>query len=161
MMKQFKITYQNPFEQEPKNIRFFNQEETINSFLAIDWAKLNLECFDKEEEVLHNFYFFDIEATDDHEGKSNLTIAGQYTYGEQLEQSGPLFDVIFERQKEETSRGFLGLGAEKTKMVSSTNHLPDSDQKMATKCIAAFLNEELEFLEAEINHGMNYFLRKD
>lgn len=160
-MKQFKITYQNPFEQEPKNITYFNQEETINSFMAIDWAKLNLECFDKEDKVINNFYFFDIAAMEEQVAIANLTIAGQYTYGEQLEQLGPLFDVIYERQKEEKSRGFLGLGAERTKIVPSTNHLPDSDQKTVVKCIAAFLNDDLDFLETEINHAMKHFFRTD
>ena len=79
-MKQFKITFQNPFDKNVTNITYIDQEETVKSFLAIDWAKLNLECFDREDEVLNNFYFFDVETTDDQGPKSNLTIAGQYTY---------------------------------------------------------------------------------
>ena len=100
MMKQFKITYQNPFEQNAKNITFYNQEETISSFLAIDWTRLNLECFEREVEVIHNFYFFDITAMKDQVATSSVTIAAQYTSGEQLAQTAPLFDVIYERQIE-------------------------------------------------------------
>ena len=161
MMKQFKITYQNPFEQDAKNIVFYNQEETINSYLAIDWTRLNLESFEREGEVLHNFYFFDIAVVEDHVTTSNLTIAGQYTSGEQLAQMGPLFDVIYERQQEKKTHGFLGLGAESTKMVFSTTHLPDSEQNFVTKCISAFLNDDLEFLENEINYDMNHTFRRD
>ncbi|HJY11715.1 MAG TPA: hypothetical protein VJ304_02950 [Flavobacterium sp.] len=160
-MKQFKISFQNPFDQNITNISYMNQEETVKSFLAIDWAKLNLECFNKEEEVLNNFYFFDIETTNNQGSKSNLTIAGQYTYGEQLEKSGPLFDVIYERPTEKKSRGFLGLGAEKTKIVSTPNHLPDCDQAFVIKCIMAFVTDDLRFLENEINHGMKHTFRRD
>lgn len=160
-MKEFKITYQNPFAQDLKNISFYSQEETITSFLAIDWAKLNLECFEREGEVVHNFYFFDITAMEGQVATSSLTIPGQYTHGEQLERSGPLFDVIYQRQEEKKTRGFLGLGAEKTKLVAVTTHLPDSDQNFVTKCISAFLNDELEFLKNEVNHDMNHTFRRD
>ncbi len=160
-MKQFKITFQNPFDQDVTNITYIDQEETVKSFLAIDWTKLNLECFDREDKVLNNFYFFDMETTNNQGAKSNLTVAGQYTYGEQLENSGPLFDIIYERPKEETSRGFLGLGVERIKIVSTPNHLPDCDQTFATKCIMAFITDELGFLEKNINHGMKHTFRRD
>lgn len=144
-MKQIKISFQNPFEQDITQIQYINQDETVKSFLTIDWTKLNLDCFDKEEEVLNNFYFFDIETTNDQGSKSNLTIAGQYTYGETLEKSGPLFDVIYERPTEKKSIGFLGLGAEKTKIVSTPNHLPDCDKAFVIKCIQAFLMRKSSF----------------
>lgn len=160
-MKQFKISFQNPFDRDITQISYINQEGTVKSFLAIDWAKLNLECFDREDEVLNNFYFFDIETTNDQGSKSNLTIAGQYIYGEQLETSGPLFDVIYERPTEKKSKGFLGLGAEKTKIVSTPNHLPDCDQTFVIKCIEAFITTDLEFLEKEINHAMKHTFRRD
>ena len=160
-MKQPKISFQNPFDQDITRINYIDKEETLKSFLAIDWAKLNIECFDREDEVLNNFYFFDIEKINDQDSKSNITIAGQYTYGEQLEKSGPLFDVIYERPTEKKVKGFFGLGAEKLKIVSTANHLPDCDQTFVIRCINAFLDDNKQFLESEINHAIPSSFRHD
>lgn len=161
MTEDFKITFQGPFDVEVTNINYIGKTETINSFLAIDWEKYNLECFERQSEVLNYFYFFSVEKSDVLNGKSSLTVCGEYTYGDALTKFGVLFDVIYERLHEKTSRGFFGLGKEKTKMVEKTTHKEKRDKSTVVQYIEAFLDLQTQFLAEEINEQMSHTSRID
>lgn len=160
-MNQFKITFQNPFAQDVTHINYIDQKETVKSFLAIDWEKLNLDVFEREDEVLNDFYFFSIDCLDSKNGKSCLTITGQYAYGDTLTNSGIQFDAIYERTIAKTSRSFFGLGTEKTKMVETITHKDQRNKEFVVKCLEEFLSRQIQFLEQELNEQMPSNFRRD
>ncbi|UIR55049.1 hypothetical protein LZQ00_12245 [Sphingobacterium sp. SRCM116780] len=144
------ITFQNPFEENIRSINYINKEQTIKSFLDINWEQLNIDSYEKHDEAIQDYYFFDIEFTDSLNFKHCLNISGQYTYGNTLINDGPHFYVRYIRPIEKTSRGFLGLGASKTKTVLRELEMEECNKPFVIDCLTAFLNQDTVFLENNI-----------
>ncbi|MCZ4243255.1 hypothetical protein [Pedobacter punctiformis] len=149
-MNNITIKFQNPFEENIRVINYINEEQTIKSFLAINWEQLDIDSYEKHDDVIHDYYFFDIEFTDNLNFKHSLNISGLYTYGEVLMAHGPQFYIRYIRPVEKTSRGFLGLGAPKTKTVLSELEMEECDKLFVIGCLEAFLNRDTVFLEKTI-----------
>jgi len=152
-MNNVTIKFQNPFEAHLSIINFINKEQTIKAFEAINWEQLNLDIYEKHDDVIHDYYFFEVSYIDPATFEHAINLSGLYTHGENLDRNGPQFYLRYRRPKEQTSRGFLGLGALKTKTISATLEMDDCNKPFALECLKAFLNHNTTFLENEIvNH---------
>lgn len=157
-MQNVVIKFQNPFNEFEESIVYINNEQTIQSFIAINWEQLNTDIYEKHDDVIHDYYFFEVSYTDFANHKNILNIGGAYTHGENLELNGVQFDVRYTRPIEKTSKGFFGLGASKTKTVSNEVWMDECNKPFVVKCLKAFLNQDTLFLETEIiNSGLSRF----
>jgi len=157
-MQNVAIKFQNPFNEFEESIIYSNEEQVTQSFLDINWEKLNTDIYEKHDDVIHDYYFFEVSYTDFSNHKNTLNIGGAYTHGETLELNGVQFDVRYTRPVEKTSKGFFGLGASTTKTVSSEIWMEECSKPFVVKCLQAFLNRDTAFLEDEIiNNGVSSF----
>lgn len=147
-MQNFIIRFQHPFEDSERSIRYYNKEQTLKSFLDINWAQLNIDIFEKHDDAVHDYYYFDISYLDGLNLKHSLNISGMYTNaGEEL-----LFAINYSRPVEKSSRGFMGLGAPKIKIVLESLEMVEADFSLVKECLNAFLNEDKLFLETNVIH---------
>lgn len=157
-MQNVLIKFQNPFNEFEESIIYRNEEQTVQSFLDINWEQLNIDIYERHDDVIHDYYFFEVSYTDFSNQQNILNIGGAYTHGENLELNGVQFDVRYTRPIEKTSKGFLGLGTSKTKTVSSEIWMEECSKPFVVKCLKAFLDQDNAFLETEIiNNGASSF----
>jgi len=157
-MQNVVIKFQNPFNKLEESIIYSNEAQTIQSFLDINWEQLNIDIYEKHSDVIHDYYFFEVSYTEFSNHRNILNIGGAYTHGKNLEINGVQFDVRYTRPVEKTSKGFFGLGASKTKTVSSEIWMEECNKPFVVKCLKAFLNRDKAFLESKIiNNGVSSF----
>ena len=152
-MNNVRIRFQHPFKTETEEISYINSEQTIKTFLAINWEQLNTDIYEKHDDVIHDYYFFEISYVDHSTLEHSLNLSGLYTHGEKLRLNGPQFYITYVRPVEKTSRGFLGLGKMKTKMVSAALEMEDCSINLVLACLKAFLNNDTGFLENNIENN--------
>ncbi|WP_231458527.1 MULTISPECIES: hypothetical protein [unclassified Pedobacter] len=152
------IKFQHPFRELEETISYSSPAQTVQSFLEINWEQLNIDIYEKHDEVIHDYYFFEVSYMDLSNHKHTLNIGGAYTHGKNLEINGPQFDVRYSRPIEKTNRGFLGLGALKTKTMIDEMWMEECNKSFVVKCLEAFLKHDKQFLESEIiNNGVSSF----
>ncbi|WP_316764184.1 hypothetical protein [Pedobacter aquatilis] len=157
-MQNVVIKFQNPFNEFEQSIIYSNKEQALKAFLDVNWEQLNIDIYEKHDDVMHDYYFFELSYTDFSNQKNILNIGGAYTHGENLELNGVQFDVRYTRPIEKTSKGFFGLGESTTKTVSSEIWMEECNKPFVVKCLKAFLGQDALFLETEIiNNGVSSF----
>ena len=153
-MREMTIKFQHPFREKEEELTYINDQKTIESFSDIDWEKLNIDSFENHGDVIHDFYFFEVTYQDNSSLEHTMNIGGAYTYGEDLAKNGPRFNVMYIRPVQRTSKGFLGLGTERTKTIVENVDLPDCTKKTAIECLKAFIDDDQIFLKNIENGGL-------
>ena len=155
-MQNVKIIFQNPFEARERDVNFINKEQTIKDFLLINWEQLNIDIYERHDDVIHDYYFFDISYIDNSNLKHALNISGTYTFGDALIKEGPQFQISYSRLIEKTKRSFLGFGASKTVTILSALEMEECNKSFAIDCLRAFINGDTIYLEKNIINNIKH-----
>ena len=148
-MNAFGVTYQDPFEKKPIE-KTLSAEEALADFRAVDWARLNADILQGDRDVWEHFYFWEVNEPGVGGKHHVLNISGEYTHGKQLQAQGPLFTLTRFIPRQETKRGFLGLGAPRIRTVVEGPVMEGCTQAFAEQCVVAFLIRDQHFLETQI-----------
>ena len=146
-MNKMTIKFQHPFRQDEEELICLDNKKIIESFLNIDWEQLNIDSFEKHDDELHAFYYFEVSYQDDLSFENILNISGAYTYGTELAKFGPQFHIRYHRPVERTSRGFLGMQSPRTKTVVEVIELDQCTKQAAIEALQAFIDNDQLFLK--------------
>lgn len=146
-MNKITVKFQHPFREQEEELTCIDNRDIIDSFLNIDWKQLTIDIFEKHDDILHDFYFFEVSYLDDLSFENRLNISGVYTYGEQLNREGPSFDIFYQRPVERTSRGFLGMQPPRTKTVVDSIKMVECTKQDVIDSLQAFLDNDQAFLQ--------------
>lgn len=146
-MKKMTVKFQDPFLQQAEERIDVDHKQILDYFSEIDWERLNLDSYEKHDDVIHDFYYFEVSYKDDSAFEHALNISGAYTYGEDLTKNGPRFYINYHRPVEQITKGFLGLGAERKKTVIDNVEIEECTKKFAVDCLQAFINEDKTYLK--------------
>lgn len=133
----FDITLQLPFEKELINHPGCSQQKVLDLYQAIDWPSFDQELFERQDEVINYFYFFEI-SRNGNDGKELILIAGNTDQD---------VDVNFVRPKW-VMKGFF-----KKKEVLDPEYRTNREHvsyTFAQECLQAFLRGNIPFLEQNI-----------
>lgn len=149
-MQQFKTCFQHPFEENPRQLGMLNADAVMQHYKDVDWHQVLLDCVDKPDDVLNEFYFFEASMQGKPVQEALLNISGEYDSGKNLEKNGPRLTVRYQWSAEKTSRGFLGMGSPKTKIVQQDKTMEACTIYFAAQCLDAFLQNDSDFLNKKI-----------
>jgi len=148
-MNDFRVVYQDPFEKKPLE-KTLSADEALADFRAVDWPRLNADIIQGDRHVWENFYFWEISEPGVGDKDHVLNISGEYTHGKQLQSHGPLLMLTRFIPRQETRRGFLGLGAPRIRTVVEGPVMEGCTQTFAEQCVVAFLTRDQHFLDTQI-----------
>jgi hypothetical protein len=151
--KHFEVCFQDPFGKDNFSNVQQSDDAALKGFDAIDWAGLNQATHEKHQDVLEDFYFYEVR--DAQHGDSSaplhaINISGESTYGDQLKTSGALLTLRYIRPVETLSKGFFGFGAGKMKIDSLETVMEGCDIAFSRLCLEAFVRADKTFLAASV-----------
>jgi hypothetical protein len=149
-MPSFTTTFQHPFERKPQNLGPLEPEQVLAKFQSIAWESFVIDTFEKQDEVLEHFYFFEICDQGTPTDRPSLCLSGQYSGEHELQHDGPQFTIRYCVHREVTSSGFLGFGAGKTRTKEFQKNMQDCNKTFALQALSAFMRNDTRFLDEEI-----------
>ncbi|GEM_PF-726984 len=91
----FTVTIQGPFEQTEQTSSSLSGDEAAQLFQQIDWGQLEKAVYNRLEEVVHHFYFYEISKEANGE-KRTLTISPGFLNEDDMPSTRPAFMVRYE-----------------------------------------------------------------
>lgn len=131
-MTNYTITIQHPFEKQARITPSADAATASQLFTAIDWQALDKELYDRQEEVVHYFYFYEIRSEVNNK-KRTLTISPDLSEEHKRVADGLLFMVRYEYPHPEKSGAYLDYKLEQCTYA------------FARQCLDAFVKEDLSF----------------
>jgi hypothetical protein len=154
-MAKFETKFQDPFKREIQDFGLLDFDQVIDKFKTIDWVKLNNDTYEKHDDVVEDFYFFEITFLDDVKNKNILNLSGQYISSDELKVSGTLFTIEYFTYFEKIGKGIFGLGKERTEWKEKQVHMEDCNINFAIQCLTAFMNNDQIFLKQKMIDSSN------
>ncbi len=150
-MALFNVSFQHPLESGEQHWPALTGKAAIAHFTETDWVALNAAVYQQQDNVMADFYFYELRYEDNTwQQEFCLNISGQYTYGKELEEKGPLFTIRYFYPVEATVKRFFGLGASRTEVQQKELMREDCDLALVQKCLDAFTRTDFDNLRLEL-----------
>lgn len=128
----YTITVQHPFETQERMTRTSDAAAALQIFEAINWQALDKELYDRQDEVIHYFHFYEIQSEFNNE-KRTLTISPDFSEDHNNAEDGMLFMVRYEYPHPDKTGTYLDY------------KIQQIEYAFARKCLEAFIKEDRLF----------------
>lgn len=145
-MKKYTTTFQHPFEENEIKKENLSKEDVLNQFKEINWLQLDIDSYEKHDNVIHDYYYFEVEYFDLMNDVYLLNIAGQYTIRPKSI-NDLKFWLHFDRPKLVVKKKLFGLLGSEEVMQTVSTEMEDRSYEFTLKCLHEFANQNFSFLE--------------
>lgn len=128
----YKVSIQNPFEQQERIAENVNAGKALQLFDEIDWAALERELYPREDEVLNYLYFYEIQSDVNGERRT-LTITPDFDKDFVASNDEPVFIIRYEYPHLARPGKFLDY------------QIQLSTYAFAKECLQEFINNNRQF----------------
>lgn len=144
----FQTTFVHPARIEHDERTHTSPESVLGAFLEIDWAGLSrIACGETDEDGgLNAFYFFEARYLDASGCPHIMNISGEYTH----DTDAPRLTLHYHFPERRISRGFLGLGAPRTKFVRRWIDMERCLPEAAGAALSAFVSHDADYLNTHL-----------
>lgn len=138
----FTVTVQDPFEQQAQTNALLSGDEAWQRFEQVDWEQLEKAVYDRLDEVVHHFYFYEI-SEDAYGDKRTLNISPGFVRNGDMPTKRRLYMVRYEYPHPTQPGRYLDYS------------YPQSDDAFAQESVKAFIQGNRQFFTSRFEMPAN------
>lgn len=155
-MQKFTTIFQHPFKENELKTEKLTKVDVLQQFYNIDWLQLNIDSYEKHDETIHDFYFFEVKYYNITNDEILLNIFSDYTTNS-ISNQDLRFWLNFKRPKLVVKKKLFGLLGTEEIIEPVLTEMENQDYQFAITCLTEFLNLNINFLEQNMRNYRNDF----